>query len=172
MNHDATHCLDCKSDCPKSCFRAQLTRELEKIVYTLPVSWSHFYGTKECEKRDGTMMTDNEIIKAFTALILNFEGKAKDIVTLCCAYDRIKQQKAEIERLNHIRAVLSREIDELKAEIDQFADIGKMYSEIKADAYKKFAELLKEKRGLYGEIWDEDIDNIVKEMIGDNDGNL
>ena len=48
MNHDATHCLDYKKSCPNSCYRAQLTAELRKIVYLLPVSWAHFKGTKEC----------------------------------------------------------------------------------------------------------------------------
>jgi hypothetical protein len=38
------------------------------------------------------------------------------------------------------------------------------------DAIKEFAKRIKEKRGLYGEIWESDIDNIVKEMAGDNDG--
>lgn len=50
MNHDATHCADYKKDCPKSCFRAKLTEELREIYYPLPVSWSHFKGTRECPK--------------------------------------------------------------------------------------------------------------------------
>ena len=50
MNHDATHCLDYTKSCPKMCYRAALTEELEKIVYPLPVSWCHFRGTKECPK--------------------------------------------------------------------------------------------------------------------------
>ena len=50
MNHDATHCLDYKKSCPKSCYRARLTEELKHVYYILPVSWSHFKGTKECPK--------------------------------------------------------------------------------------------------------------------------
>ena len=50
MNHDATHCLDCKADCPKKCYRAELTRELRRIYYPLPTAWAHFKGTKECPK--------------------------------------------------------------------------------------------------------------------------
>ena len=51
MNHDATHCADCKKGkCPKSCYRAQLTEELRNIAYVLPTSWAHFKGTKECLK--------------------------------------------------------------------------------------------------------------------------
>ena len=53
MNHDATHCLDYKKSCPKSCYRAQLTKELKNIYYPLPVSRAHFKGTKECETERG-----------------------------------------------------------------------------------------------------------------------
>lgn len=48
MNHDMTHCADYKASCPKSCFRAQVTEELKRIYYPLPVSWAHFKGTEEC----------------------------------------------------------------------------------------------------------------------------
>ena len=51
MNHDATHCADYKKgQCPKSCYRAQLTEELERINYSLSVSWSKFKGTEYCPK--------------------------------------------------------------------------------------------------------------------------
>lgn len=50
MNHDATHCLDHKRSCPKSCYRGQLSEELRKIYYPLPTSWAHFDGTKECPR--------------------------------------------------------------------------------------------------------------------------
>ena len=53
MNHDATHCLDYKKSCPKSCYRAQLTEELKNIYYPLPTSWANFKGTKECPKVKG-----------------------------------------------------------------------------------------------------------------------
>lgn len=49
MNHDATHCADYDpKKCPKSCYRAMLTKELKEIIYALPVSWSNFKGTKVC----------------------------------------------------------------------------------------------------------------------------
>lgn len=55
MNHDATHCLDYKRGvCPKSCYRAQLTEDLRKIVYALPTSWAHYKGTKMCERKEKT----------------------------------------------------------------------------------------------------------------------
>lgn len=50
MNHDATHCFNCSDACPKSCYRAQLTRELELIRYELPTSWASFKYSKECPK--------------------------------------------------------------------------------------------------------------------------
>ena len=53
MNHDATHCLDYKKFCPKSCYRAQLTEELKNSYYPLPVSWAHFKDTKYCPKERG-----------------------------------------------------------------------------------------------------------------------
>lgn len=48
MNHDATHCANYTKGCPKTCYRAQLTKELKEIVYPLPTSWAYFKGTKEC----------------------------------------------------------------------------------------------------------------------------
>lgn len=76
-------------------------------------------------------------------------------------------------------------INRLQARIDLFADIGKMHSEIKTEAYKEFAELVhchcqdiinqphNEKvkplswKVAYEE-FDEYIDNLLKEMVGDN----
>ena len=63
-------------------------------------------------------------------------------------------------------------INRKNAEIEQFADIGKMYSEIKAEAkaeaIKEFAERVKEESILtdkFGEvILSADIDQIAKEM--------
>lgn len=52
MNHDATHCEDYrKYECPKSCYRAQLTQELRDNPYRflrMPISWANFKGTEEC----------------------------------------------------------------------------------------------------------------------------
>lgn len=55
MNHDATHCADYTTACPKTCYRAQLTAELRRIIYILPTSWAHFKGTKECSKYPKTL---------------------------------------------------------------------------------------------------------------------
>ena len=52
MNHDNAHCLDFKKNCPKKCFRAQLTREVEEIeeLQFIPLTWAHFKGTEECPR--------------------------------------------------------------------------------------------------------------------------
>ena len=55
MNHDYAHCLDCDSDCPYDCFRAQLVADL-KCNNIQPfanfVSWMHIKGTDECKRGD------------------------------------------------------------------------------------------------------------------------
>lgn len=64
MNHDATHCIDHSSACPKKCYRAKLTEELKNIHYELPVSWAHFKDTKECPvwpKKKGAKPGDKEL---------------------------------------------------------------------------------------------------------------
>ncbi len=53
MNHDATHCGNYCKECPKSCYRAQLTEELRHINYPLPVSWALFRDTEYCPKWPG-----------------------------------------------------------------------------------------------------------------------
>ena len=55
MNHDATHCFNHTSKCPKTCYRAQLTEELKNIQYPLPVSWAMFKGTDECPIRESVI---------------------------------------------------------------------------------------------------------------------
>jgi hypothetical protein len=75
-----------------------------------------------------------------------------------CVLDLINRQQAEIERL--------------QKEAERFADLGKMYSEIKPEAYKEFAERLKGKEfeipvDAYSVgylLGAEDIDDILEEM--------
>lgn len=62
MNHDATHCLDYCPDCPMRCYRAELTEDLRSKWHEfigVPLSYAHFYGTKECE-RDAYHREDGE----------------------------------------------------------------------------------------------------------------
>lgn len=60
MNHDYAHCADYKADCPKSCFRAQLVRDLRQRtdLLGLPFSWMHFKGTEECRKEKKNEVCD------------------------------------------------------------------------------------------------------------------
>lgn len=73
------------------------------------------------------------------------------------------------------------EIERLKKENNQFADIGKMYSEIRAEAIDDFAEMLKSKKCHYTEtehtfdfdgVTVEDIEQTAKEMKGATDGKI
>ena len=100
----------------------------------------------------------------------------KDIKTICEKIDslhskilksKFAETVTESEVMSLILAVQT--INRLKAENERlekenhcFADIGKMYSEVKAEAIKEFAERLKEYTKLYSYITPRDIDNLVK----------
>ena len=119
-------------------------------------------------------MTDNEIVKALELCCddsfrcnecpyHSFTFSECDEIIRRAALDLINRQQAKIVRL--------------ETENNQFADIGKMYSEIKAEAINEFAERLKE--NLIEESYDDvqffkvvgesDINNLVKEMVGDEE---
>ena len=86
------------------------------------------------------------------------------------------RQKAEIEKLQLSRKQKLKEIERLqvrlKKERHQFEDVAKMYSEIKAEVIKEFAYELKIRIGFWRLVKDEwlfdIIDNLVKEMVGDD----
>ena len=125
-------------------------------------------------------MTDKEIIKALECCINdenceNCPLHHKKIENACVLtvvefykeiLDLINRQQAEIERLN-IR---------LRKERHQFDDLGKMYSEIRAEAIKEFAQRLKKEKYSVcaGHGMSEcvvsvyDINNLVKEMVGED----
>lgn len=80
--------------------------------------------------------------------------------------DLIDRQQAEIERLEKIR----------KADNNLITSLNKCYETAKAEAYKEFAEKLKEKcyedfqetyEMLSPYVTDDDIDNLLKEMEGE-----
>ena len=63
MNHNNTHCLDFRDDCPKECFRAKLVRDLDKRhLDRIGISLASFRGTEECmregEKDEPEMLHD------------------------------------------------------------------------------------------------------------------
>ena len=93
---------------------------------------------------------------------LNYDQMSCDMWLQMDSLDLINRQKAEIERLNK--------------EVETFADIGKMYSEVKAEAVKEFAERLKKEinvRTTFSKEQDKNvliyIDNILKELVGDDE---
>ena len=137
-------------------------------------------------------MTDNEIIKA----LVNCTGLQTSTTCFGCPYsarayatvsagdvfckdkmcrdalDLINRQKAEIERLNRIRAELSKEIDVLKTNNHSMClTMPNMAKAERAEAIKEFAERLKENcyYPLLIDITPEIIDNLVKEMVGENE---
>lgn len=131
-------------------------------------------------------MTDAEVITAMedyrnSPIIFTKKG----IISIGDIIDLIKRQQAEIERLN-VELVGMRgacesykmhydnaqtEIERLKKENQRFADIGKMYSEVRAEAikefWKRFDKVLCENIGpskrVYWKI-SSDGNNLVKEM--------
>ena len=126
-------------------------------------------------------MTDKEILKALgeelkTALIINHRFEESNdtenpddhrfIALLSRTIDLISHQQAEIERLEKIR----------KADNNLITSLNKCYKTAKAEAYKEFAEKLKEKcyedfqetdEMLSPYVTDDDIDNLLKEMEGE-----
>ncbi len=159
-------------------------------------------------------MTDNDIVKALECCD---DEEVLHWCTGCPYYDKendfcqedlhrdaldlINRQKAKIEYYKKNRdkcqedaMFLAKKCDELQAEIERlkkennhFADIGKMYSEIKAEAVKEFAEKVNNLTwyrinsqgklvvGANSEIHiplykAEDIYNLLKEKVGGADG--
>lgn len=133
-------------------------------------------------------MNDNDIVNALECLC-GIETPCKDCVghrfpyPVCKqqvakdARDIINRQKAEIEELQgtlkFVRGTVARLLetsDKQQATIEKLKEAYAVYEEttglkqVRKDAYRKFAERLKAKRGSHGEIWGNDIDNLVKEM--------
>ena len=97
-------------------------------------------------------MTDNEMIKALECCGLEYYciecplNRTQKCIPKMSenALSFINRQKAEIERLQKYNT-----------------DVAHKHYR---DGIKEFAERLKEKRGTMCELWDRDIDNLVKEM--------
>ena len=118
-----------------------------------------------------------------------------DLTLIKSAVALINRQKTEIDELKHEREVLIEdihysankvneqleEIEKLKIEnksLRSAANCYKLhYNETRAEAIKEFADRLKQKSEYYenGQGWegkicyDNDIDNLVKEMVGDTE---
>ena len=119
-------------------------------------------------------MTDNEIIKAWEKVYnLVTNENYTQVVSVTALREMGAHIKATLDLINRQKA----EIERLQKENDHFADIGKLYSEIKAEAIKEFAERLKQKARFclldFNKITDTNegvqaIDNRVKEMVGED----
>lgn len=115
-------------------------------------------------------MTDNDIIKALECCGCdNYQcDNCPYAYKTCTVYkdslDLINSQKAEIERLRSMNRAKLATIHDLQIELKT----------AKSEAIKEFAERLKKriyKGGVHPTVEDEficDIDNLIKEMVGDN----
>ena len=71
--------------------------------------------------------------------------------------------------------MLEEEIERLKKETERFADIGKVFSEIRDDAAKEFADRLKQKCDWFNKRGEPSgcsldvIDKVLKEMVGESE---
>ena len=132
-------------------------------------------------------MTDNEIVKALEVCDNSFceDCKYHDKLFNCRdnlirdALDLINRLQAENERLTKENTILSQNADTafqdgLNEAQDLYAEQVK--TEIKAEAYKEFAEKVKKnQRKLFNYIYSEDgfgaiVDNLLKELVGDDNG--
>lgn len=109
-----------------------------------------------CNERAGVSMTDNEIVKALECMATNdlYNGDMQTASICLHAKETMERQKAEIERLKGWDRWI---VSESHAPIIKKA---------RAEAIKEFAERLKP---ILFNYYDSDIDNLVKEMVGDNE---
>ena len=149
-------------------------------------------------------LTDNEIIKALRSWLEEIRKARQAYLEknneehypsmryeylLSDTIHEINRQKAEIDNLkndelpkckdalrraNEIGMELQTEIERLKIVENGFIELQKLYRTAKAEAYKEFAERLKEKLFEPVETWltsdvvrEGDIDNLLKEMVGE-----
>ena len=130
-------------------------------------------------------MTDNEIIKAFKDFLNEqvdgytdhvetggerYEFIEKELELLKETDNLINRQKAEIERLREEKSKLENKIDEMYPLVMQLPNA---MQQAKVEAIKEFAERVKlefyyQFDELIPSIMADKIDNLVKEMVGDN----
>lgn len=141
-------------------------------------------------------LTDNEIIKALkeSLEIMLCEGDLQRSATISKSLDLINSLQAENEKNENIIRLADKTIETANAEIERLKEektkfenkIDEIYplvmqlpnamQQAKSEAYKEFAERLKrfiipQKADGYTReiILKSDIDNLVKEMVGEND---
>ena len=127
-------------------------------------------------------LTDSEItINALKKLleVMLSEGDLQRTSTISHTIDLINRLQAENGNYSHNNRTMTKDIldlqkenEELRVTIKAFTDFGKLYSEIKAEAYKEFAERLKkesyERIDLTAYVEVSDIDNLLKELVGED----
>ena len=126
-------------------------------------------------------LTDNDIVMALEYA----EYKVNGVVTqgfylsgetFNAVVDLINRQKAEIKRLTSGKCVYLSDDEITEYCVEGPCPNYKTEAEIKAEAYKEFAERLKEKskqgKGCLGNVYHSvdvaEIDNLLKEMVGDD----
>lgn len=117
--------------------------------------------------------TDEEIIEALECHInaddcesCGICGWCEEIILTKLVLDLINRQKAEIERLQKEANLVS----------ILFQDLQERINDIKAEAYKEFAERLKRStvtvvlgNKIYAVATSKDVDNILKELVGEEE---
>ena len=122
-------------------------------------------------------LTDNEIIKAIERCMIPIgRGGCQG----CPMYNEEKRLKKLFKMIIDLINRLQEENERLQSINDSFTDIGKLYSEIKAEAYKECIEKVKEHSNKMElvcsgalvrtdyTITKEKLDNLLKEMVGES----
>lgn len=123
-------------------------------------------------------LTDEEIIKALTELSRYTGFQKKYTQVLNATLDLIKRQKSEIERLKSANDEKFRQWDMLAEKTK--THYANLYNEakdkLKAEAYKEFAERLKQStvmavmgNKIYAVATSKGVDNLLKEMVGEEE---
>lgn len=123
-------------------------------------------------------LTDEEIIKALTELSRYTGFQKKYTQVLNATLDLIKRQKSEVERLKSANDEKFRQWDMLAEKTK--THYANLYNEakdkLKAEAYKEFAERLKQStvmavmgNKIYAVATSKGVDNLLKEMVGEEE---
>ena len=123
-------------------------------------------------------LTDEEIIKDLTELSRYTGFQEKYIQVLNATLDLIKRQKSEIERLKSANDEKFRQWNMLAEKTK--THYANLYNEakdkLKAEAYKEFAERLKQStvmavmgNKIYAVATSKGVDNLLKEMVGEEE---
>jgi asparagine synthetase B (glutamine-hydrolysing) len=123
-------------------------------------------------------LTDEEIIKALTELSRYTGFQKKYTQVLNATLDLIKRQKSEIERLKSANDEKFRQWNMLAEKTK--THYANLYNEakdkLKAEAYKEFAERLKQStvmavmgNKIYAVATSKGVDNLLKEMVGEEE---